>query len=157
MSATKKTTAKSTKSSTPANKETKSAAKPAAKKSAPKAVTKSEAATAAIVAAVTRVAAPVIAATATVKPVASKPVTTTITAKIDIGFGNILFVRGEGAGLSWDQGIPMTNVGRDAWQLALGESSRPLAFKFLINDVTWSTGADFTLAPGSTGTFTPTF
>jgi hypothetical protein len=33
----------------------------------------------------------------------AKPVTT-IEAKIDVGFGNNLFVRGEGPGLSWEKG-----------------------------------------------------
>src|SRR3954466_1312984 len=35
-----------------------------------------------------------------------KPVTT-IQAKVDVGFGNTLTIRGQGQGLSWDQGQPM--------------------------------------------------
>lgn len=92
-----------------------------------------------------------------VKPVASKPVVTTITAQIDIGFGNALYVRGEGAGLSWDQGLLMTCVNDSQWQVALGESSRAIVFKFLVNDLSWSAGEDYTVAAGSSLTLVPTF
>src|SRR5579872_5239985 len=34
----------------------------------------------------------------------------TIEAKIDVGFGNTLYLRGEGPGLSWTQGVPLTCV-----------------------------------------------
>ena len=97
------------------------------------------------------------AAPAVVKAVPIKPVTTTISARVDVGFGNALFLRGEGPGLSWDQGIAMENVGADLWRVTLAESARPFTFKFLINDVTWSTGPDFTAASGSSATLTPEF
>ena len=93
----------------------------------------------------------------TMKPVATKPVVTTITAKIDIGFGNALYMRGDGPGLSWDKGVLMTCVADSQWQLVLGESARPIVFKFLVNDLSWSAGEDFTAAPGSQVTLTPTF
>ena len=38
----------------------------------------------------------------------AKPVT--IEAKIDVGFGNALYMRGEGLGLSWTQGVPLTKL-----------------------------------------------
>src|SRR5436853_2805391 len=40
----------------------------------------------------------------------------TIQAKIDVGFGNTLYLRGEGEGLSWNQGIPLTCVDGSTWQ-----------------------------------------
>src|SRR4030095_613806 len=40
-------------------------------------------------------------------PSVSVPVTI-LEAKIDVGYGNTLFIRGEGPGLSWAQGTPMT-------------------------------------------------
>jgi hypothetical protein len=92
-----------------------------------------------------------------VKPVASKPVKTSITAKIDVGFGNALFVRGEGPGLSWEKGLAMENVGSDVWRVVLAESVRAYTFKFLINDTTWSAGPDFTAACGTSVTLTPEF
>jgi hypothetical protein len=92
-----------------------------------------------------------------VKPVAPKPVVTVITAKIDIGFGNALYLRGEGAGLSWDHGLLLDCVADDQWAVTLGESARPIVFKFLVNDLSWSTGEDYVVAPGSSVVFEPLF
>lgn len=84
-------------------------------------------------------------------------VVTTIVANIDIGFGNSLYVRGAGSGLSWDKGLLMECVADDRWKITLGESSGPFLFKFLINDDVWCTGEDYTVAPGSSVTLVPTF
>lgn len=92
-----------------------------------------------------------------VKPVPTKPVVTSITANIDIGFGNALYVRGEGAGLSWDRGTLMTCVTDSQWQIALGESARPIVFKFLVNDLSWSAGEDYSVSAGGTVSVVPTF
>ncbi|MEZ5413431.1 MAG: hypothetical protein R3F03_03850 [Opitutaceae bacterium] len=85
------------------------------------------------------------------------PVPTTISALIDVGFGNTLYVRGEGPGLSWDQGLPMDCVADAEWTITVSGATTPLTFKFLLNDATWCTGADYTLAPGKIGAFTPEF
>jgi hypothetical protein len=92
-----------------------------------------------------------------VKPVATKPVVTTITAQIDIGFGNALYLRGDGPGLSWDKGVLMNCAADSRWQFIVGESARPIVFKFLVNDLSWSAGGDFSALPGSQVTLTPTF
>jgi hypothetical protein len=155
MSASKKTTAKSAKSPAPATKTV--VAKPPAKA---KAVKKKTAVAAAPAAAVSNTPTAVLERPAeqpVVTPVAAKTVVTTIAARIDIGFGNFLYVRGEGPGLSWDQGLLMTCVGPDLWQVTLGESARPFVFKFLVNDLSWSTGPDCTQASGSSLTFVPEF
>jgi hypothetical protein len=123
-------------------------AKPAVKLAKPAVKTK----TAAPVAAV-----PVAAAAPAVKPVPTKPVVTTVTAQIDIGFGNALFLRGEGAGLNWDTGLLMTCVNDHQWSVVLGESARPIVFKFLVNDLSWSAGEDYSVAAGSSVTLVPTF
>ncbi len=158
MTASKKSSAKSAKSPAPATKTVKAAAKPTpapapkAKKAAP--------APKAAPAVKTKAAAPVAApapAVPAVKPVAPKPVVTTISARIDIGFGNVLYIRGEGAGLSWDQGQLMANVEKDLWQVSLGESAQPVIFKFLVNDLSWNTGPDYTVASGASVTLVPEF
>jgi len=92
-----------------------------------------------------------------VKKTAPKPVMTTISARIDIGFGNSLFLRGEGPGLSWDKGMVMECTGEDRWTLTLAESARPIVFKFLRNDEDWSTGEDYSAKPGSHAVFVPEF
>jgi hypothetical protein len=151
MSASKKTTSKSVTSPAPATKS--AAAKTVAKKKT----------TAATVQAITPTPvamlapAPVAVAAPAVKTVATKPVVTTITARIDVGFGNTLFIRGEGPGLSWEQGRAMDCVGNDLWRIALAESARAYTFKFLVNDLTWSAGPDFSAACGTSVTLTPEF
>lgn len=97
------------------------------------------------------------AAAPAVKATPAKPVVTVITAKIDIGFGNILYLRGEGAGLSWDVGLPLDCVKDDQWSISLPETSKPILFKFLINDLTWSAGPDYVAEPGKKATLIPTF
>jgi hypothetical protein len=92
-----------------------------------------------------------------VKVVATSKFATTITAQIDIGFGNALYLRGDGPGLSWDRGVLMECVADNQWQLTLAESARPILFKFLVNDLSWSAGEDFTIAPGASVVIEPTF
>jgi len=92
-----------------------------------------------------------------VNAVAASAVVTKITARVDVGFGNSLFIRGEGTGLSWDKGLPMQCVGDDVWQTLLGESARGYTFKFLVNDATWNLGPDLTTAAGASVTITPEF
>lgn len=92
-------------------------------------------------------------------PVAeAKPVVyTTLIAQVDVGFGNSLYVRGEGAGLSWDKGIAMENVSSDEWKLVINGGNAPVVFKFLVNDERWSTGDDFVAVAGSTASLVPAF
>ena len=56
------------------------------------------------------------APTVLVKPKGSR---VSITAKIDIGFGNSLFIRGGGAGLSWGKGSPLSCTSGDTWTVVL--------------------------------------
>ncbi len=156
MSAPKKTTSKSTKSPAPA---TKSVAPKAVtkKKAAPVAAAKTPAPAPAPAPVVAVAPSPAPVAAPKLKPTVTKPVATTIAARVDVGFGNALFIRGEGPGLSWDTGVVMECVGPDLWRIVLGESARAYAFKFLVNDLSWSTGPDFSAASGSSVTFTPEF
>ncbi len=181
MTAPKKNTSKSAKSPAPA---TKSAAKSVAPKPTPAKVSVAPAAPAAPAkkAVAKKPAAPVKAAPApapvapvapaptkavavapvpapapVVRPVVSQPVATVIQARIDIGFGNVLHIRGEGAGLSWDEGKLMDCIADDLWQVTLPESSRSIVFKFLVNDLSWNIGPDYTVAGGTSVTLTPEF
>ena len=153
MSTSKKTTTKSAKSPAPATK-TVAAKAPAASKTVRTAVVRTPAQTPVAMLAPS----PAAPATPAIKKVAApKPVVTTITARVDVGFGNTLFIRGEGAGLSWNKGLAMQCIGPDLWQVVLDESARAYTFKFLVNDVTWSTGPDFSAACGTSITLTPEF
>ena len=82
---------------------------------------------------------------------------TVISARVDIGFGNHLYLRGEGPGLSWDHGVAMDCIASDGWGATLKGASSAVTFKVLINDVTWCTGNDYVVEPGQSVTVTPTF
>ena len=99
------------------------------------------------------IAAPPVAAAGMTTP----PVPTTIVAQIDVGFGNTLFIRGDGPGLSWEKGVVLDCVADDKWTVSLGETAKPIVFKFLINDLTWCGGDDYVAQPGTTVTVTPCF
>lgn len=87
---------------------------------------------------------------------AARPVTT-IVAQIDVGFGNTLFLRGEGPGLSWEAGVPLDCVADDKWSITIANVDKPVVFKLLINDLTWCAGDDFVVQPGSEAVLTPVF
>jgi hypothetical protein len=92
-----------------------------------------------------------------VKKTAPKAVVTTISALVDVGFGNTLYLRGEGPGLNWEKGVPMNCLADDRWSLTIAESAQPIVFKFLLNDETWCAGDDLIAAPGKAASFTPEF
>jgi hypothetical protein len=91
----------------------------------------------------------------------SKPIVTTtrttIAAKINAGFGNVPYIRGEGPGLSWDKGLAMDCIADDRWLFIIHDASRPVVFKFLLNDVTWCVGEDYSVEPGTSFTLEPEF
>ena len=85
---------------------------------------------------------------------AAKPIT--IEAKIDVGFGNALFLRGEGPGLTWNQGIPLTCVDGSTWKWS-SEVSDKMKFKLLLNDAVWASGEDLEATPGQQLEVRPVF
>lgn len=91
-----------------------------------------------------------------VKTTAAKQAVTVISASVDVGYGNTLFIRGEGAdGLSWDVGVALDCV-NDIWTLSL-PAKKSVTYKFLINDVSWSGGDDYITAAGAKVTQYPSF
>ena len=89
--------------------------------------------------------------------VTTEPPATFISAKIDIGFGNHLYIRGTGPGLSWDHGLAMDCVGAGLWTSTVKHATAPVTFKVLVNDLSWSTGNDFVVEPGQSVTIVPSF
>ncbi len=69
-------------------------------------------------------------------------VVTRVTARVDVGLGHHLAVRGDAAPLSWDRGWWAHPAAADRWELVLTEVSGAFAFKTLVDDVTWQTGDD---------------
>ena len=90
------------------------------------------------------------------KQTAAAVASITIEAKIDVGFGNKLFVRGQGAGLSWDHGVPLECVDSKTWRLSVPATDK-LQFKLLINDSEWAKGEDVVAVPGKRVEVVPAF
>ncbi len=101
-----------------------------------------------------KVAKPSASPKAKAKPAA---VTTTIVAAVDVGFGNHLTLRGAGPGLSWESGLRLECIDDDRWSITLPETSQPIVCKFLLNDITWCAGEDYTVLPGSSVVLSPAF
>jgi hypothetical protein len=80
-----------------------------------------------------------------------------VAAKIDVGFGNALFIRGQGAGLSWDRGLPLQCVESATWIWTTHDSEEPVTFKLLINDQLWCQGEDLRAMPGKQAEVVPAF
>jgi hypothetical protein len=72
---------------------------------------------------------------------------TTIDVKMDVGFGNAIFLRGQGSGLTWDRGIPLVCVDGKTWRWSQAVTDA-ITFKILLNDKVWSEGQDLTITPG---------
>lgn len=82
---------------------------------------------------------------------------TSIIARVDVGFGNSLYVRGTGAGLSWSKGTLLDNVSPYEWALKSTKAKGEVTFKFLINDEIWAEGENLTVAAGGTSISSPIF
>jgi hypothetical protein len=81
----------------------------------------------------------------------------TITAVVDVGFGNSLYLRGDEPFLSWTKGLQLGSIASDKWEIVLTGIDKSFQFKFLINNETWSTGDNYWASPGDTLSLTPSF
>ena len=86
-----------------------------------------------------------------------KALKTSITARVDVGFGNQLYIRGAGAGLSWEKGLQLENVSAYEWTFATTKAKSDVTFKFLINDELWAEGDNIIVAEGATSISSPVF
>lgn len=83
--------------------------------------------------------------------------TTRITVKYNVGYGNILYIRGKGANLSWEKGIPLKNIKADEWQWETDKEFSQCEFKVLINDKTYENGENHYLRHSASITYVPHF
>ncbi len=90
------------------------------------------------------------------KPAAAEPKATTIEVKIDVGLGNVVYLRGQGSGLNWERGVPLSCVDGGTWRWTQ-TAANPITFKVLLNDQVWSAGSDLVVAPGQKVEVSPTF
>lgn len=75
----------------------------------------------------------------------------------DIGYGNTLFIRGQGLGLKWDKGLPLNCVDSTTWVWSVNNGNGKAEFKVLINDEVWSKGENVKVTPGERLEFAPAF
>jgi hypothetical protein len=73
---------------------------------------------------------------------------TEVAAKIDVGFGNQVFIRGQGDGLSWDKGTPLRCKDASTWVWSSRQARDRVVFKLLLNDQVWAQGEDLTIEAG---------
>lgn len=90
-------------------------------------------------------------------PGAKRGPVTRIAARIDVGFGNALFIRGSGAGLSWDRGQPLECVGSSTWVWSTHNRAEEITFKLLVNDELWCRGENLRTLPGVPMEVVPSF
>ncbi|MGW9113256.1 alpha-amylase family glycosyl hydrolase [Microbacterium sp. NPDC055683] len=85
--------------------------------------------------------------------------TTTIRVHYDAGLGNSIAIRGDEYPLSWTAGRGARNISSDVWEWEMERvpDGEPFEFKVLLNDATWSTGANFTGTGGEVIDVYPTF
>lgn len=82
---------------------------------------------------------------------------TRIIAQVDVGFGNTLYIRGEGAGLSWDKGQAMNNISPYEWAFEAKQKDGDINYKLLINDDAWADGDNMTAKAGTRTLVSPVF
>lgn len=82
---------------------------------------------------------------------------TCVTIKYNVGYPNQLYIRGKGANLSWEKGIPLKNTKPDEWVWETDAKFAECEFKVLINDRVYETGENHVLHGGATLLYTPRF
>jgi len=80
-----------------------------------------------------------------------------IVARVNVGWGNTVYLRGEGGCLTWDQGVPMICSGDDRWVWACHADEAPRQFKFLRNDLDWALGENEIMTGTDIMVCSPTF
>jgi hypothetical protein len=75
-----------------------------------------------------------------------------------IGIGNRLFIRGDGPGLAWDKGVPLTFVSIGKWRWETNDAVSTVKFRLFKNDAIECTAlGEQRVEPGAQGEFTASF
>jgi hypothetical protein len=75
----------------------------------------------------------------------------------DVGFNNNIFIRGNGADLSWDKGTMLRNTRADEWVWETNQPFRSCEFKVLLNDSQYENGDNHVLTYEDCVEYTPHF
>lgn len=84
---------------------------------------------------------------------------TKIRVHYNAGYGNALWIRGSQYPFWWDTGRAMRNLGNNVWEWETERipAGQTVEVKPLINDYTWSDGANYSITGGQTVDIYPTF
>ena len=82
---------------------------------------------------------------------------TVVEARIDVGVGNRVFIRGQGDGLSWFQGVPLECTDSTTWVWSTLQARGKVVFKLLLNDQIWAKGEDVAIEAGRKVEIVPFF
>jgi predicted alpha/beta superfamily hydrolase len=82
---------------------------------------------------------------------------TTLRVYYDVGYGNRIALRGDKAPFSWTAGVNATWTTGNAWTYTWANSVGDVEVKPLINDATWSVGANYKVKAGTTTDIYPFF
>jgi predicted alpha/beta superfamily hydrolase len=82
---------------------------------------------------------------------------TTLRVHYDVGWGNRITLRGNKAPFSWTAGVNATWTTGNAWTYSWSNTLGDVELKPLINDVSWSIGANYKVKAGTTVDIYPFF
>ena len=80
-----------------------------------------------------------------------------VAARIDVGLGNSIFIRGQGGGLNWDKGTPLACTDACTWVWSAENPDERVVFKLLLNDTIWAAGDGIVVEPGGSVDLVPIF
>ena len=86
-----------------------------------------------------------------------KSALTSVIANVMIGIGNKPYLRGEGPGLSWDEGVPMNFIEIGKWAWSPSRKNASLTIQVYRNDEDPDTSGKFEVKPGERFELTPKF
>jgi hypothetical protein len=82
---------------------------------------------------------------------------TIVEAKVDVGLGNALYIRGQGDGLRWDKGQPLSPGFGGSWIWKTGNAKDKVLFRLLLNDKICAKGGDVGVEAGKMIEVVPVF
>jgi hypothetical protein len=78
-------------------------------------------------------------------------------ARAELGPGHTLFVRGQGAGLSWQRGTPLLQVDPGTWIWPNDQPEEAVVCQLLLDDQIWAKGENLVLEAGDRVEIAPDF
>ncbi len=80
-----------------------------------------------------------------------------IVARVNVGWGHAVYLRGDGGSLNWEVGTPLICLTDDQWVWSYAEDRAPREIKFLRNDTDWALGGNHGVIMKKLLVFTPQF